>query len=78
MSTTNNNTANYTVENLVAKYRNYVKEHCPKTLACHPLEDGFVEISNDNGSMESLLLSLYTAIAGDKANKSECVSLWYF
>ena len=31
MSTTNNNTANYTVENLVAKYYNYVNEHCPKT-----------------------------------------------
>lgn len=69
MRTANNTNSNYTVENLVAKYRNYVKEHCPKTLACHPLEDGFVEISNDNGSMESLLLSLYTAIAGDKANK---------
>ena len=28
---TANNTNNYTVEGLVAKYRNFVMEHCPKT-----------------------------------------------
>ena len=29
MRTANNTNSNYTVENLVAKYRNYVNEHCP-------------------------------------------------
>jgi len=68
MRTANNN---FTVEALVAKYRNYVKEHCPKTLACYPVKGKFVEeeVPNEHGSMESLLLSLYLSAAGNKANK---------
>ena len=68
MRTANNN---FTVEALVAKYRKFVKEHCPKTLACYPVKGNFVEeeVPNEHGSMESLILSLYTAAAGDKANK---------
>lgn len=68
MRTANNN---FTVEALVAKYRNYVKEHCPKTLASYPVKGEFVEeeVPNEYGSMESLLLSLYSAAAGEKANK---------
>jgi len=68
MRTANNN-SNFTVEALVAKYRNYVKEHCPKTLACAPTGE-FVEISNPHYYMETLLLSLYTSAAGDKVNKN--------
>lgn len=68
MRTANNN---FTVEALVAKYRNFIKEHCSKTLACYPVKGKFVEeeVPNEHGSMESLILSLYTAAAGDKANK---------
>ena len=68
MRTANNN---FTVEGLVAKYRNFVKGHYPKTLACYPMEGKFVEeeVPNEHGSMESLILSLYISAAGDKANK---------
>ena len=69
MSTTNNNTANYTVENLVAKYREYVNEHCPKQLVSIPGKNGIVEIPEDYNSIELLMLSLYKSAAGDNANK---------
>ena len=68
MRTANNN-SNFTVEALVAKYRNYVNEHCPKTIACAPTGES-VEIPNTYGYMESLLLALYISAAGDKANKN--------
>lgn len=68
MRTANNN-SNFTVEALVAKYRNYVNEHCPKTIACAPTGET-VEIPNTYGYMESLLLALYISAAGDKANKN--------
>ena len=68
MRTANNN---YTVENLVAKYRNYVKEHCPKHLAVYPVNDKIVEeeVPNETGAIEALLLSLYVCSAGTSANK---------
>ena len=68
MRTANNN-SNFTVEALVAKYRNYVNEHCPKTIACAPTGES-VEIPNTYGYMESLLLALYISAAGDKVNKN--------
>lgn len=68
MRTANNN-SNFTVEALVAKYRNYVNEHCPKTIACAPTGEA-VEIPNTYGCMESLLLALYISAAGDKVNKN--------
>ncbi len=64
-----NNNSNFTVEALVAKYRNYVEDHCPKSLVCTPTGE-FEEIPNTHGYMESLLLSLYTSAAGDKVNKN--------
>ena len=64
-----NNNSNFTVEALVAKYRNYVNEHCPKTIACAPTGES-VEIPNTYGYMESLLLALYISAAGDKVNKN--------
>lgn len=80
MSTTNNNTANYTVENLIAKYREYVKEQCPKQLVPILEENRIVEVPEDYHSIELLMLSLYKSVAGDNADKfivkvfSECVS----
>lgn len=66
MRTANN--SNFTVEALVAKYRNNVNDHCPKTLLCAPTGE-FVEVSNVDDCMESLLISLYISAAGDKVNK---------
>lgn len=63
MSTTNNNTANYTVENLVAKYRNYVDEHCPQLSE----ECGPVPYKDD--AEEQLLVMLYSRVAGENADK---------
>lgn len=76
MSTTKNNTANYTVENLVAKYRNYVHEHCPK-IACgdeYQDEDGVWHYSEgfyleNFDTEEQLLITLYNRVAGDNADK---------
>ena len=64
MRTANNANSNYTVENLVAKYRNYVNEHCPTWF-----DDYDGEVYPDTfGSMETLLLSLYIKFAGDDAD----------
>ena len=73
MSTTNNNTANYTVENLVAKYRDYVKEHCPKTVdLCEGKDGKLVEILTPmppySNIGEQLLIILYKATIGNKAD----------
>ena len=68
MRTANNN-SNFTVEALVAKYRNNVNDHCPKTLLCTPTGE-HMEVSNVDDCMESLLISLYISAAGDKVNKS--------
>lgn len=61
MRTANNN---YTVENLVAKYRNYVKEHCPKICE----ECGLVPVRPDGNADEQLLVTLYNSVAGKKAD----------
>ena len=65
MSTTNNNTANYTVENLVAKYCDYVNEHCPKLFDDYSGK----EFPDTDGSMEALMLAIYKRAAGEDANK---------
>lgn len=65
MSTTNNNTANYTVENLVSKYREYVNEHCPKLFDDYSGK----EFPDTDGSMEALMLAIYKRAAGEDANK---------
>lgn len=74
MSTTNNNTANYTVENLVAKYRDYVKEHCPKTVdLCEGKDGKLVEVLTPmppySNVGEQLLVILYKATTANNADK---------
>ena len=54
---------NFTVENLVAKYRNYVNEHCPHIL----FYDENAPV--DYNAEEQLLITLYTAIAGENADR---------
>lgn len=66
MRRTNNN---FTVEALVAKYRNYVKEHCPKSVDLCEGKDGnlvniFTPISPDGNADEQLIVTLYSSVAG--------------
>lgn len=77
MSTTNNN-ANYTVENLVAKYYNYVNEHCPKSSEAsewvdkegkYHFEEIHMPFSPEANVVEQLLVVLYKKVEGDKAQK---------
>lgn len=67
---TANNTNNYTVEGLVAKYRNFVKENCPKIRATYLVENKIIEdiVPDESGSIETLLLSLYKSVAGNNVN----------
>ena len=51
----------FTVEALVAKYRNYVMEHCPKS-------DRGTSISPDGNADEQLLATLYSIVAGSNAD----------
>ena len=78
MSTTNNNTANYTVENLIAKYYNYVNEHCPKSSEAsewvdkegkYHFEEIHMPFSPEANVVEQLLVVLYKKVEGDKAQK---------
>lgn len=64
MRTANNTNSNYTVENLVAKYRNYVNEHCPTWFD----EIDGKDYPDTYGSMETLLLSLYRKNEGENAD----------
>ena len=71
MSTTNNN---FTVESLVAKYRNYVNEHCPKTVdLCEGKDGKLVEVLTPmppySNVGEQLLIFLYRAATGNNADK---------
>ena len=80
MSTTNNNTANFTVENLVAKYRDYVSKHCSFGVnACEGNNGRMVEvcspISPDANADEQLLVTLYLCVAGSKADKNVLTAL---
>ena len=61
MQTSNNN---FTVEALVAKYRNFVDEHCPKYC-----EDEFIMPDNDEAE-EQLLATLYKRVAGENADSN--------
>lgn len=64
MQTVNNN---FTVEALVAKYRNFVDEHCPKSSE----SDGVHEfLSPCNADVEEqLLITLYQKVAGVNADQ---------
>lgn len=80
MHTTSNN---FTVEALVAKYYNYVMEHCPKSTERSeatplyrnqalgiPIEDEKVwPVSPDANADEQLLVTLYRMVAGKDADK---------
>jgi hypothetical protein len=72
MCTANNN---FTVEGLVTKYLNYVKEHCQKVN--HPIteygEEGWDPIHADRELQ--LLIALYIRVAGEQANKAVIESL---
>lgn len=72
MSTVNNN---FTVEALVAKYRNYVNEHAPKQYIVGEGKDGkiaedYIPFSPDGNSDEQLLVYIYHKVAGDNADKN--------
>ncbi len=69
---------NFTVEDLVAKYRNYVNEHCPKEYFCDDYigEDGkshtskgYMPFSPDGDADEQLIVTLYKNVAGENADE---------
>lgn len=64
MQTVNNN---FTVEALVAKYRNFVDEHCPKS--CEYDGHEFDMPYNDEAE-EQLLATLYKRVAGENADSN--------
>ena len=87
-----NNSNNFTVENLVAKYRNYVAENCPKEAFCDEYQDksgiwhtneGYMPIYLDSDAIEQLIVAVYKHVAGDDADKqvlkalSKCVENYY-
>ena len=85
MRTANNTNSNYTVENLVAKYRNYVNEHCPKTVDGSEWQDKngewhFEEIYTPihDAADEQLLITIYTRIKGSDADERVLSSLKEF
>ena len=69
MRTANNN---FTVETLVAKYRNYVEDHASsKFISCDDFGDtGSMEYEIDGWADYQLLITLYNDFAGEKADPS--------
>lgn len=65
MQTVNNN---FTVEALVAKYRNFVDEHCPKSCESDGVHE-FAMPYNDEAE-EQLLAILYKRVAGENADSN--------
>lgn len=71
-----NNTNNYTVEGLVAKYRNFVAEKTPKVREFDGVD--FFEAPAsivDSNSDQQLIVSIYRAVAGNKADKDVLAAL---
>ena len=75
---------NFTVENLVAKYRNYVMEHCSKSADCSEWQDKngkwhyeeySTPISPDGDADEQLLVTLYKQVAGNDADERVLAAL---
>ena len=69
---------NFTVENLVAKYRNYVAENCPKEYFDDDYQDkegkwhkseGYMPFSPDGDADEQLLVTMYKQVAGQNADE---------
>ena len=72
MRTANN--SNFTVEALVAKYRNFVKEHSPKSYSVCESSDGklvdvFTPIFPDSNADEQMIASLYASVADINADQ---------
>lgn len=69
MQTVNNN---FTVEALVAKYHNFVKENCPKELAWDPETGEFPAPMDpiDTYPEAHLLVTLYKRVAGENADQN--------
>lgn len=66
---TANNSNNYTVEALVAKYRNFVKENTPMTTYSCEGEDFDAPLSDiDASSDQQLIVSLYRSVAKENAD----------
>ena len=64
---------NFTVENIVAKYRNYVIEHCPKSCELLFDEDGKpfeyeAPTSPGGNADEQLIVTLYKKVTGNNAD----------
>lgn len=78
MQNAQNNSKYITVENLVAKYRKYVDEHCPKMYdvtewidkegKAH-LDEFYNPCSPEGDAEEQLLITIYKRVAGDGADK---------
>ena len=67
MNTQNNN---FTVENLVAKYYNYVEEHCPCDWRDEEGRKHYDEPSSWTSVGEQLLIVLYRLVEGNDAQKT--------
>lgn len=69
MQTVNNN---FTVEALVAKYRNFVDEHCPKESYWDPKEGNISRPLDpiDCYAEAHLLVTLYKRIAGENTDQN--------
>lgn len=65
MQTVNNN---FTVEALVAKYRNFVNEHCPKSCEFDGVHEFYMPYNDE--AEEQLLATLYKRVAGENADSN--------
>ena len=60
---------NFTVENLVTKYRNYVNEHCPKSCEFDGVKEFETPLPPYGSADEQLLVTMYSKVAGNNADK---------
>lgn len=65
MQTVNNN---FTVEALVAKYRNFVDKHCPKSCELDGVHEFYMPYNDE--AEEQLLATLYKRVAGENADQA--------
>lgn len=65
MQTVNNN---FTVEALVAKYRNFIDEHCPKSCESDGVHK--FDMPYNDEAEEQLLATLYKRVAGENADQA--------
>jgi len=61
---------NFTVENLIIKYRNYIMEHCPKQWTSDGVQEFEAPISLDDARAdEQLIVTLYSSVAGNEVDE---------